>query len=73
MWQRWSIPPYSSDLAAADFSYSLDWNRLLKGRRFCDATIIIKNATEELKRPPQNGFQNVFNTFTVAGVNCVIA
>jgi len=25
----------------------------LKGRRFCDATDIIKNATEELKKLPQ--------------------
>jgi len=42
-------PPYSPDLAAADFY-------LLKGRRFCNATDIIKNATEELKRLSQNGF-----------------
>jgi hypothetical protein len=28
-----------------------------KGRRFCDATDIIKNATEEPKRLSQNGFQ----------------
>jgi hypothetical protein len=28
----------------------------LNRRRFCDATDIIKNATEELKRLSQNGF-----------------
>jgi len=28
----------------------------LKGRRFYDITDIIKNATEELKMLPQNGF-----------------
>jgi hypothetical protein len=39
----------------------------LKGRRFCDANDIIENATEELKRLLQNGFQNVSSTFKVAG------
>jgi len=29
----------------------------MKGRRPCDAANIVKNATEELKRLPQNGFQ----------------
>jgi hypothetical protein len=38
-----------------------------KIRRFCDATDIIKNETEELKRLSQN---YVFSTFTVAG-RCV--
>jgi hypothetical protein len=37
-------PPYSSDQTPADF-YLFS----LKGRRFCDATDIIKNATEELR------------------------
>jgi len=32
----------------------------LKGRRFCDVSEIIKNATEELKRISQNGFQEIF-------------
>jgi len=41
----------------------------LKGWRLCDATYIIKNATEELKRLLRNGFQNVSNNFTVAGRN----
>jgi len=27
------------------------------GRRLCDGTDIINNATEELKRPSQEGFQ----------------
>ena len=34
----------------------------LKGRRYCDATDLIKNATAELKRLSQN----VPNTFIVA-------
>jgi len=32
----------------------------IMGRRFCDATGIIKNATEELKRLSQNGFHECF-------------
>jgi hypothetical protein len=32
----------------------------LKRRNFSDATGIIKNATEELKRLSQNGFQECF-------------
>jgi hypothetical protein len=39
---------------------SLDLKSALKGRRFCDATDIIKNATTELKMPSRNGFQKYF-------------
>jgi hypothetical protein len=40
----------------------------LKEWRFCGATDIIKNATEELKRLSQkNTSRNVSNTFTLAG------
>ena len=47
-------PPYSPDLAAADFYCSLSTEITRKGRHFCDATDIIKNATEELKRLLEN-------------------
>jgi transposase len=50
-------PKYSSELTAADFCLFLRMTSALKGRRFCDDTDIIKNATEELKRLSQNGFQ----------------
>jgi transposase len=43
-------PPYSPDLAPADFYLFPQLISALKGVRFCDATDIIKNATEELKR-----------------------
>jgi hypothetical protein len=43
-------PPYSPDLAPADFYMFPPLKSALKGRSFCDATDIIKNATEELKR-----------------------
>jgi len=39
----------------------------LKGRRVHGAAVIIKNATEELKRLSQNRSRTVFNTFTFAG------
>jgi len=60
-------PPYSPDVAPADVYLFSPLKSVLKGRRFCDATDIIKNEKEELKRLSQNGFQDVSNTLTVAG------
>jgi transposase len=60
-------PPYSSDLAPADFYLFSRLISAVKGRRFCDSTDIIKNATEELKRLQQNGFLECSKTSTVAG------
>jgi hypothetical protein len=58
-------PPYSPDLAPADF-YLFPWLRsALKERRFYDATDIIRIATGELKRLSQTVYENVSNTFTV--------
>jgi len=57
----------STDLAPADFCLFPPPKQAQKGRRFCDATDFIKNATKELKRLSQNGCQEVSNTFTVAG------
>jgi transposase len=50
-------PPYSTDFAPADFYLFLQLKSALKGWGFCDATDIIKNLTEDLKRLSQNGFQ----------------
>jgi len=60
-------PLHTPDLAPADFYLFPRKKSALKGRRFCDATYIIKNATKELKRLSQNGFQECFQHFTVAG------
>jgi transposase len=38
-------PPYSPDLVPAEFYLFPRLKSALKGRRFCDATDIIKNAT----------------------------
>jgi transposase len=53
-------PPYPPDLAAANFYLFPGVKSAMKGRRFCYATEIIKNATEELKRLSQSGFQKCF-------------
>ena len=44
----------------------------LKGRSFCDPTDIIKNATEELKRLPQHGFQGCFQQFYSRWQKCIV-
>jgi histone-lysine N-methyltransferase SETMAR len=55
-------PPYSPDLAPADHFVFPRLKSALKGRGFCDVTDV-KNATEELKRISQNGFQECFQHF----------
>jgi len=60
-------PPYSPDLIPADFYLFPPLKSALKGRRFCDATDIIKNATEELKSFSKNGFQECFKQLKVSG------
>jgi len=55
-------PQHSPDLAAADFHLFPLTKWVLKGRCLCDATDVIKNATEELKRLLQNGFPGMLLT-----------
>jgi transposase len=50
-------PSYSPDLTPGDFYLFPRLKLALNGRSFCDATDVIKNATEELKRLLQNDFQ----------------
>jgi len=65
-WHTLQHPPkYSPDLPLADMYLFPRLKSSLKERRFCDATDIIKNATDELKRLSQNGFQWCFQRFTV--------
>jgi hypothetical protein len=52
--------PYSPDLAPSDFYLFPQLKSAIKGQCFCDATDIIKNVMKELKRLPQNGFQERF-------------
>jgi hypothetical protein len=54
-------PLYPSDLAEAGFFHLFPLLKLaLTVRRVCYATEITKNATKELKRLSQNGFQKCF-------------
>jgi hypothetical protein len=65
--------PYSPDLAAANFYLFLRMKTTLKGRRFCDANDIIKNATKELKGLPQKASQECFEQIYVCWLKCVVA
>jgi len=60
-------PPYPSALGPADCYLHPRVKSALKGWGCCDANDITQNVTEELKRLSQNGFQNVSNSFTIAG------
>jgi hypothetical protein len=53
-------PPVSPGLSAVAFYLLCRMQSSLKGQRFCDATEIMMNATEEPKRFLQSGFQECF-------------
>jgi len=64
-------PPYPTDVASAGYHPFPRLKSILKGRRFCDATDIIKNATEGM------GFHEMAsslasNTFIVADKRTVL-
>ena len=64
---------YSPDLAPADFYLPFLPISALKGWGFCDATDIIKNVMEELKRLSQNVFQECFHYLYSHWQNCIVA
>jgi hypothetical protein len=55
-----TAPLHTPDLAPAAFYPLPRQKSALMGRRFCDATDIIKKATDELKRHSPNVFQECF-------------
>ena len=62
-----TTPEHSTHVAATGFYLFSRLKSALKGRQFCGATDIIRNATEELKRLSRKGFsRKVSSTFTVA-------
>jgi len=65
--------PYSSGLAQADFYLFRRMKWALKEQRFCDVTDIIKNATEELKMLPQNGFLVCIQRLYSRWKKCILA
>ena len=58
-------PPYSPDMAAADFYLFPQFKSALMGQHFCASTYIIKNPMEELLYFYKTASMNVSNTFTV--------
>jgi hypothetical protein len=64
-------PPYSLDLSLPNFHLSPRLKSGMRGRRFCYSTSVIKNATEELKRLQQNGFQEYFQHIYSLWQECV--
>jgi len=61
------------DLVPADLYLFPRLTSALKGRRFYDATDIITNATEELKRLSPNGFHECFQHLYSRWQKCIIA
>ena len=53
-------PPYSPDLATADFFLFPKWKTSLKGRRFQTVEETEENSIREVRAVPQNTFQDDF-------------
>jgi hypothetical protein len=66
-------PPYCPDLPSHNFYLIILLKSTFNGRHFCDATDIIKNATEELKRFSQIGFHGYFQHLYTRLQKCVFA
>jgi biotin-(acetyl-CoA carboxylase) ligase len=62
---------YSPDLVPDNFYLSPRPTLALKKRRFCDATDIIKNVMEELKRLSQNCLQECFQHIYSSWQQCI--
>ena len=65
--------PYSPDLDPANVYLFPRRKSALKGQHLCDTTDIIKNATEELKRLLQNGFQECYQHTCSRWKKCILA
>jgi hypothetical protein len=64
--------PYSCDLIRMIFTFP-STEITIEGRHFCAAADVIKNATEELKRLSQNGFQECFQHLYSPWLKCIVA
>jgi len=64
-------PPYSPDLAPADFFLFPKLKSTLKGRRFDTFDEIQKNSTKELFAIPKEAFRKVFQSWQKHWERCV--
>ena len=62
-----SQPPYSPDLAPADFFLFPKLKSTLRGRRFQTVEEIKENSLQDLLAIPQNTFQDAFQNWKNAG------
>ncbi|GBO12730.1 hypothetical protein AVEN_75816-1 [Araneus ventricosus] len=60
-------PPYSPDLAPADFYLFPGLKMKLKGHRYVDSEKVIENATKQQKDPSKMDSRSVSNSYTNAG------
>ncbi|GBN44190.1 hypothetical protein AVEN_32140-1, partial [Araneus ventricosus] len=66
-------PPYSPDLALADFYLFPRLKMKLKGHRFVDSDEVIENAMKQLKDLSKNRFQECFQQLYERWKKCVDA
>ena len=64
-------PPYSPDLAPADFFLFPKWKSSLKGRRFQTVEEIEENSIRDLRAIPQNTFQDAFQNWKKRWERCI--
>jgi hypothetical protein len=65
--------PYSHDVSTFDFYLFPRLVSAFKGRCFHDASDVIKNVMEELKRLSQHGFQECFQHLYSRWQKCIVA
>jgi len=64
-------PPYSPDLAPADFFLLPKLKSTLKGRRFQKVEEIKENSLQDLGAIPQNTFQDAFQNWKKSWERCI--
>ena len=64
-------PPYSPDLAPADFFLVPKLKSSLKGRRFQAVEEIDENSITDLRAIPQNTFQDAFQNWRKRWARCI--
>ena len=68
---RWPHPPYSPDLAPAEFFMFPKLKTTLKGRRFQTIEEIQENAIRELRAITESAFQEAFQQWKKRWERCI--